>query len=146
MKYLKYGIIEENNSLKNVYSYLIHPITREVIAISEYSLTQLMTIDVFEFGEDYDHQKGYENFKADTSFINGDILIESNKKRCKYNALKYSDESHTISFIDEDNASYLLVMRTINICQKNNLGSFNLIRVAYIGTAINLTYLHEFVV
>jgi len=33
----------------------------------------LMTIDSFEFGENYENLDRYKKFKSDTSFINDDI-------------------------------------------------------------------------
>ncbi|EAS03391.2 transmembrane protein, putative (macronuclear) [Tetrahymena thermophila SB210] len=129
--------------LSKVYSYLIYPNTRQVIAVTGYQENNLETVDSFEFGSNYLDSNEYQNFYDQTSFITTNSkYIYKNNDYCTY---KQREEPKTIEFIDENNDAHILVISSIFLCEKNYQNKYNLIRVSYIGTAINKSLLNDFV-
>ncbi|KAL4477775.1 hypothetical protein ABPG72_018949 [Tetrahymena utriculariae] len=129
--------------LSKVYSYLIYPNTRQVIAATGYQQTKLETLDSFEFGDNYSDSKDYQKFDEQTSFIttNSKYIYKDNN----YCSHQYREEPKTIDFIDDNKDAHILVISSIFLCEKNYQNKYNLLRVSYIGTAINKSLLNDFV-
>ncbi|KAL4461223.1 hypothetical protein ABPG73_007230 [Tetrahymena malaccensis] len=133
----------QDTYLSKVYSYLIYPNTREVIAATVYQQTNLETVDSFEFGSNYQDNKDYQNFYDQTRFITTDSkYIYKNNNFCSY---QYREDPKTIDFIDDNKDAHILVISSIFLCEKNYQNKYNLLRASYIGTAINKSLLNDFV-